>query len=61
MQSGLKSKLSTLASLGIIAAGSSARVFVEGTDIADGVVRVSVIFRPITEIEFVEILQSVEI
>lgn len=61
MQSSLSSKLSSLASIGMIGADSRASVFVQGTDVADGVVRVSVVFRPSTEIEFVEIQQTVEV
>lgn len=62
MEASIKSKLSTLSSLGLIdSAALQTRVWVEGTDVADGRVRVSVIFRPITEIEFVEIQQTVEL
>jgi hypothetical protein len=61
MQTSLDNKLSTLARFGLIQTGSSSNVWVEGTDVADGVVRVSALFKPITEIEFVEVQLTVEI
>ncbi len=61
MQTSLDNKLSSLARFGLIQTGSTSNVWVEGTDVADGVVRVSALFKPITEIEFVEIQLTVEI
>jgi hypothetical protein len=58
MQTAVESKLSRLANFGLIKSGYSATVYVEGTDVADGVVRVAVLVIPVTEIEFIEIKLS---
>lgn len=61
MRTSIDNKLISLSRFGLIQPGSTSNVWVEGTDIADGVVRVSALFKPITEIEFVEIQLTVEI
>ena len=61
MKSSCDSKLSALTRYGLIQSGASSTVWVEGTDVADGVVRVASLFKPITEIEFVEIQLTVEL
>ena len=61
MKSSCDSKLSALARFGLIQNGANATVWVEGNDVADGVVRVASLFKPITEIEFIEIQLTVEL
>jgi hypothetical protein len=61
MTSSLRTKLNSLAAQGLIDATANARVFVEAGDVDAGTVRVAVTFRPATEIEFVEVQQTVEI
>ena len=61
MKSSCDTKLSALSRFGLIQGGANATVWVEGTDVADGVVRVASLFKPITEIEFIEIQLTVEL
>lgn len=61
MKSSLDTKLDALTRFGLIQPGSYSTVWVEGTDVADGVVRVSSLVKPVTEIEFVEIQLTVEL
>lgn len=61
IKSSCDSKLSALSRFGLIQSGANSTVWVEGNDVADGVVRVASLFKPITEIEFIEIQLTVEL
>ena len=61
IKSSCDAKLSTLTRIGLLQPGANSNVWVEGTDVADGVVRVSAIIKPVTEIEFIEIQFTLEL
>ena len=61
MGNALNSKMSSLVSQGLISSDYSTSVTADSNDIANGVVKVSVRFKPIVEIEFIEIIETVEL